>query len=727
MAKKGKLPPPTASSPADRWQTALLAAFVSLIVARTFVPEDPGGKMGHGAPLDVLWIVFAGAWLLRHMRRDKLRMRFAWPDALVVALVGWYAVTAIAAMWTGSPRPAMNALWDWVALGFVFLLARQVLDSERDVRAVVAVMIGLACGLSAVAVHQYFVTMPADVAAFDAAKHSVEALYDATGQWLEPGSSERLRFEARLDSRLPAATFALSNSLAGFVVPWLVMLIGIAFDLRPRMRRVISLAIVTLMIVCVWFTGSRTAGVAAMVGLLLLAADRTKAMKWSRRSSAYAIVGIAIIAVVSAAVLAGTPIGERAASAAWRSLAFRFEYWRATLAMIADDPLLGCGPGQFQDTYTAYKLIGAAEEIQDPHNWLFEIWATAGAPAAILLVAAIGAVAVRTVRTQHATQATNRVVSSSAPDAALFGGMGGVVLGTALAWLTGYPIARMHLVMLVTAIVAVWFLLSRWMHEGRLPSRLPLIAAIALLANLLAAGGIGFPSVADSLWLFLAMQLNALGAPADGTRRMPATKSFRWLAGLTLAAVLATALRLEYVPVMGSRLQLATADAARAAGQAGSYRDALQAALAADPWSAMAATRLVAQRFADYQALPTATQIRALAEADARARELAPRRSGVWAQSAGFAAAIFRDTQNVEDRKAAERYYARALALYPTDAALQAEVAKFWQSLGQSPQARQAATEALRIDDAMRAAGHRDRVLDDALRQELESLAESSR
>ena len=215
--------------------------------------------------------------------------------------------------------------------------------------------------------------------------------------------------------------------------------------------------------------------------------------------------------------------------------------------------------------------------------------------------------------------------------------------------------------------------------------------------------------------------------PVRVTRSVSTTSSVRWSAGLVLVALLAAVIWLEYLPVMGSRLQLDIADAAVAAGQAGLNREALEAALAADPWSATAATRLVAQRFADYQALPTATQIRSLAEADALARRLAPRSASVWAQSADFAAAIYRDTRRVVDREAAERYYARALALYPTDAELHAQVAEFWQSVDEPARARDAAAEALRLDDAMRAAGHRDRQLNDALRQEMESLARGPR
>ena len=55
--------------------------------------------------------------------------------------------------------------------------------------------------------------------------------------------------------------------------------------------------------------------------------------------------------------------------------------------MIADHPWLGCGPGNFQNAYTRYKLPEASEEIADPHNFLLEIWATAGTPAALAFLA----------------------------------------------------------------------------------------------------------------------------------------------------------------------------------------------------------------------------------------------------------------------------------------------------------------------------------------------------
>ena len=43
--------------------------------------------------------------------------------------------------------------------------------------------------------------------------------------------------------------------------------------------------------------------------------------------------------------------------------------------------MLGVGPGNFQQTYPAYKLPQASESVADPHNFLLEVWATAGGPA----------------------------------------------------------------------------------------------------------------------------------------------------------------------------------------------------------------------------------------------------------------------------------------------------------------------------------------------------------
>ena len=98
----------------------------------------------------------------------------------------------------------------------------------------------------------------------------------------------------------------------------------------------------------------------------------------------------AILLLVAAAATAWTltrPQNSARLAKAVKSFGFRVQYWQATAGLIADHPLLGCGPGNFQDAYTAYKLPEASEEVADPHNFLLEVWATAGTPAMLAMLA----------------------------------------------------------------------------------------------------------------------------------------------------------------------------------------------------------------------------------------------------------------------------------------------------------------------------------------------------
>lgn len=740
------------------WPAALLSSLVALWVARTLVPEDPGGQQGYGAPFVMLWLLAAAAWLLEQLRSGTLRFRWGWPDVAVFALVAWHTVSALVAFGTGAPRPALNMLWDWVSMGLGFLLVRQLVRSPAEIKAVLIVMIGLACGLSLVAVHQSLVTLPDARATYESIKGSTEELYQQTGQWMPPGSSLRRQFEARLESSLATATFALSNSLAGFLVPWTVVLGGIVFaslnptpdasfvgkGTSPGQYVTIATGVLLLLLFgfCIMLTGSRSAGIAALVGLLLAAIPWVRTtvrlrprLRWS--------LPICFVAGTAGAVAAFSSASGRAAlAAAWRSVVYRWEYWQATAAMIVDAPWFGCGPGQFQDTYTAYKLPVAVEEVQDPHNWLLEVWATAGTPAMIALVVLLVFVVLR-VFLYSDPPAVDRFKAGLANDAdsarvaSLAGGLIGLALGAVLAWWSGFALLRTQVLLLLAGTVGVWWLLRAWNRAGPLPPRLPLVAAVALLVNLSAAGGIGFPSVADSLWLLLAVQLN-LWDPAEHPAQVclldvEPSKSARrargvgWAACLALMAVLAAALWTEYLPVMGCRWRLNLADLAMVGGSADEYRTALEEAVETDPWSALAAKRLAAQRFVEYETLPTNTQLRRYSEADSRALQLAPRRSNGWAESAEFREAIYRRTNSVEDLSAAESRWRKAIELYPTEARLHARLATLLASADRLDEARAAAAEALRLDGLMEVAGHQDQLLDPDLRRELESIVDGQR
>src|SRR4030095_1138932 len=97
--------------------------------------------------------------------------------------------------------------------------------------------------------------------------------------------------------------------------------------------------------------------------------------------------------VVGLGVVASGGLDIQVLSEAPTSVLYRLQYWRSTAAMIADYPVFGCGPGQFQEAYSVYKLPEASEPPRDPHNFLLEIWSTAGTPALAALLAIAAALA----------------------------------------------------------------------------------------------------------------------------------------------------------------------------------------------------------------------------------------------------------------------------------------------------------------------------------------------
>ena len=172
-----------------------------------------------------------------------------------------------------------------------------------------------------------------------------------------------------------------------------------------------------------------------------------------------------------------------------------------------------------------------------------------------------------------------------------------------------------------------------------------MVAVGALLVNLLVAGGITYPCIADSLWLLLAMTLNLVDygkRPIAG--RQPSVHALSQTSGimisLLLGGLLLGAMVTEYQPVLGARLRLGLASSSLADGQTDLVRQNLKAAVAADRWSGVAAQRLAFRRLEDYRQQPQESVLTLFEQANSRMLRLAPKRSRFWQQSAVAAPAI---------------------------------------------------------------------------------------
>ena len=740
---------------ARRW---LLAVFVALCVARPLVPSEAVSWLGDGHPFTMLLLMITACYLLLAVQRGGFTRPFHLVDAAVAALVLLCVASAtlgvLATLFgagnnpefderVSSPRLAINMLWEWVALGLVFFLARQLIATPRESRAVVAVMIGLAVVLCALGFFQVFVSLPAERAAY--AENPDEVLF-RLGEWYPPDSPERARFEDRLGSTEPMATFALANSLAGFLAPWLVVALGVTWNMvqsrpggqasqpnsgRPAatwMARMAGLAVCLSAIgICLVLTKSRSAYVALAIGLVLLPFSNA-AFRRLLNGRLIAAAGV-VLALVIAAALFGGGLDAEVLTEASKSLEYRLQYWQATLDMIANYPVLGVGPGEFQDYYTQYKLPEASEEIRDPHNFLLEVWATGGTAAFLALVVVLAGFAWHSWETSTSdVEAADGAAgdaggSNEAIGLVAAGGGVGMLFAFGIGPAFGFSLSVGQLAGGLAIGAAVLAILWPWASGGTLPPRLPALGVLVLAINLLAAGGFTFPGVAGTFWILMALGLNGNDR---AVRAEPATGLMRRLApaaalGVTIAAAVAC-YSTAFWPVLASRALLA-----KAADEQLSEKQrvaTLLEATNADPFSADAWVALARLSLEHLKQDPKSEEWgRRFLTANGAIVALRGHSSAAWREIGNWYREVYRVDPNAELADRLVQLTRGAAFLYPNSAVLQAEYALALDVAGNTAAAQRTAAKAMELDGLM---PHADKKLSPELTSQLEKLLDET-
>ena len=686
----------------------LLGALASLLVAQVLLPADTVmPARGAALPQVMLWLLLLVVYLVTTVLSSGGPLRFGITDLAFGGLILLHTGAAFGAVWTGAPRPAWNVLWTWVGIGCGFFLVRQLVRTPQACRAVVAVMIAISAGLAVHGFYQVGIDFPEMRQRYERNPEAElrHAMLIAPSASISPLAKKQ--FEDRLYSPQPYSTFSLANALAGYLATWLVVAMGVLCG--ARRNKTLPAGVwygVTLLVASVAaalaLTHSRTGYLAALVGVLLLAATRCGRPRSGARAAGTAAIVILLLAVTVVGVL---QLDHPRAAAARNSFAYRWQYWQASLTMIADHAGLGGGPGNFADRYTAYKLPEAYEEVADPHNFLLEVWATAGTPAMFALLLTLGCFFVRCLR-----QATLPVKDGSAgtehrPIAV--GGLAGFALVGVLAVAYG-PVIESAVTWQVLAIVVVpaaacFGLLYSWISTGSLPSLLPVIGVVVLLLHLSASGGVGNPGVAGSLWLLIALGLN-LTAAADRELRLSRPMV---LAATALVLVAAIACQwTAYSPVVRSQAALSVADTFASQQDAQSAWQRLLDAADLDPHSTEPRRRIVyrlAQKWLEQHPSATAQQLSTLrAELDTQVQTWlrnAPHSSAVRRELGNIYLRLYRASGRREDLLEAIRYYEAAVQRYPHSSLLHAHLAWVHHLAGNTDDARQSAARALELDE----------------------------
>lgn len=696
-------PSAVAASWRKRSGAFLLAAATALIAAAPLIPSEAALTEGSHVMVVMGWLLLTVAWLTRSVLTPRGWRSPAPTDLAVLLFLAAHSLSALVMLHWGHGRPAFNALWQWVSFGLLYAALRHLARAREECRAICSVLVAMAVGLAALGFYQYGYDMPRERAEYAADPASKLAALE-----IGAGSPAQRHLEDRLASTEPFGPFALANSLAGFLVPWLVLVAGVAAFEWPRATarlRIGLIAAAMAIAVCLVLTKSRSAYAAVAAGGALLFVSRAVVLRRIRWR--WAICAAAILVVSGAALLRWGGLDRQVLTETPKSLLYRLQYWRATAAMVADHPWLGCGPGNFKAYYARYKLPEASEVVSDPHNFLLEVAATAGLPALVLFaaIAVLGAVDVR--RAKHADRRTltsdagNHADQNGAGRPAVVPVYAGLAVGTVLAIPAGWAggetldLAIVWLTLPVMGLI-VW-LLHPWVRGGTLRIGHVAIAIAALLINLLAAGGIGFPGLGQNAWILAAIVLNLAESPPNEARVVFVRPKLMKVGGFAAALLLAGACYFTmYRPVLTARGYLA--DARLRIWDRQLRATELWAAAAADRWWARPCEDLAMLAVAGWIEEPSARGLDAFeaAMAESLDRDRDSNRLH-WLHGDGLLRMFEQDRQPLLAHRAVAAYR-RAVALYPNSNVLHAQLAWAWHLTGNHRLARQEAEEALRLD-----------------------------
>lgn len=452
----------------------------------------------------------------------------------------------------GDVRFSSNAYWTFSAPVLLYFILRLYKSYYSKKLALTICFLLFACAVSqsVVSIYSYSVTIPKLKKEY---KENPEKVLKEANLTFAPDSRERYLFEKRLlNSTEPTGTYGLANTLAGFLAPWLVFGLWCATSIRPKdiffdsnarnvpfshkFKDVASLLILYLSCFLILFalilTKSRSGVVAVLFGGgLTIAAyffEKLRNKNYSVKQISIVVLGLLLLTccITTISFLCGI-IDKEVFTEAGKSLGYRIEYWKSTIAMIGDNPIWGIGPGEFQNVYPRYILPQSSEFIADPHNFALEVAALFGIPAVVafcvffcvLLISCFKGVLDRS----EISFSDNESVSSDSRVRPLLPYLIGCAIGFVLLVVCSFfqetpvDVVLIFPAFLITSIVIIS--LRRLFIEPK--SRvdcfrekmfyrfiIPTIVFTTLL-NLCAAGGVGYPVISLTIFFVSALCVNS--------------------------------------------------------------------------------------------------------------------------------------------------------------------------------------------------------------------------
>ncbi len=717
----------------------LLQVIAGMLLVARLLEAPEAAVLGKTLWITQLWFAAVLIWAWDAYRRRDFRLRWGVADLAVWVVVAGHGISTGKVLRVGGDqRAALNLFWEWVGLGFSFFLLRQVLRTRRDSQRLLGVMLAAAVMLAGYGIWQHYVELPQLAGNYE---RIIQQLAQPPGS-ISPNEAARLQqelvtmdvplnpigrslWENRLKSTEPFATFALANTLAGFLAGWFFVGADCRWLAKPRWRVLAKLACLLVVGYCLVLTKSRTAWVGFLVGLFAWAAIRgLDSWKFSRR---WLLAGAGLVFVVFGLfAIAGLSGGfdREVISEAPKSLTYRLQYWAGAWDVVQHQPWLGTGPGNFRPHYLHYKLPESSEEIADPHNWVLDLWTSGGLPALLGFLALL-AIAVRSGWRLRSTIDENPPLELRAVGLSAWELVAGLAFFLVLfvRWLSG-ELFEANLFLLWAGWCAAAWIFGR-NSFGHLPWVGVLAGGLAVLVHLLGAGGIEMPAIVQMLLLFVVFLCGANweSLPIANAPIKSSSKTVLVVCGLAGAAFVAC-LMTATVPVWYRSLYVLSGDAAMSRDfNPLAAEQWYERAERADPYSPEPAERLAELAFQRWRGNFSERDFRQAIRYGQLAIERDPasnrgyRRLGLWyfQRAEKF--------QSTADAKLAVKYLSEATARYPHYAPLRAELALAYDRAKESQPAASEAFKALELDNINRDAGHSDKFLPPDLLKTLQDIA----
>jgi hypothetical protein len=336
----------------------------------------------------IAWFIFSFASKKISYKRSGIELGAA---IFILAAV-------VSVSYASNKRAAINETVTIVSVLSVAIILTQLLTSQRRIKLLLMVIVGVAAVNCYQSSEQFFISNQMMIDQYE------ESPEIQLGQMsIEPGSFQHALYEHRLYSKDVRGFFTTGNSAAAFALLALAAAVALFIseirnpnkDDAHYRNVVIYAAFIGVVIASLILTHSK-GGIAGTILAMLLFAAYLMLRKLPLAITKTLVVALILLAIAAVAAIVAYGIKHDGLPGG-NSMLVRWQYWKSAASVYADNKLAGVGGGNFGSAFTQYKTPAAPETVKDPHCFPLSILVQYGLLGLIGFLAAIAVPILKTI------------------------------------------------------------------------------------------------------------------------------------------------------------------------------------------------------------------------------------------------------------------------------------------------------------------------------------------